>query len=629
MPAGRDTLVFWMSKKSRKERGRDDTASSQSSLIDRFLRFLSAHRIEAQWSLVLLAACLAVYYQAGAHSFLNWGDDTVIYGNSALENGITWESVKWAFANRDGGLWQPLTWLTYMWHIGWEGPDPSTYHWLSIVLHSFNVLLLFAVLRVLSGALWRSAVAALLFAVHPLLVEGVAWASQLHLLQGLFFALLSLWCHGCFMKGQWPRGNYVLSIVFLTAALLHYPLLFAFPLLFFLLRREGGSSLEKMPHLVLGALAAVMVALSPRGVPEDLAALVTQIPALQAIPAAVAVYVAKLFWPANLVAAYPAEAYATPLFVGAGAALLVIVTALAIWQRRERPWVATGWFWFLLATLPAVAARNAEGAPFADGNVYAGLPGLAIVLCWAIPSLTGEALFARTPVRVAVGLLVAALLGRAYIRAADWQDALALWEKDSRRIEANDLLHYQHARTLEEFGRAEEAIPILEEIVKRRPDFGAGLNKLAAAQMRTQRDEEGEKNLEEALRVSPNDGNVWYNRGIQLKNKDQYEEAEAAYRKAIELGLKGKTLIVAHDDLGVVLTKQVRLEEGLAEFEKALKLDPHFTNARRNRAITLFNLGRMQEAETEFAAIVARRPEDQTAQKALKFIRSGGQTSLE
>jgi tetratricopeptide (TPR) repeat protein len=600
------------------------------------MAFFRAHSSEVRSSLLLIAACLVIYSQIAGHSFLNWGDDRTLYANPNIERGLTGEGLRWAFSHRESGQWQPLTWITYMFYVSRRGVEPGTYHSLSIFLHCLNAVLLFGALRAATGDRWRSLAAAALFAVHPLAVESVAWASQLHSLQGMFFALASLLCYGLYAKGaSGARWSYGLSVALMAAALLSNPLLFALPLVLFALdrwplARVSPPLLDKAPPVAAGALAAVVVLTSPDRIPQDFAGLADPQNSLAAMAAATAVFLSKWFWPATLSAYYPPDAYLTPPYWIGGAAALAILSLLALWQIRRRPWLAAGWLWFVLALLPAAGVRALEGAPFADGNVYAALAGLGLLLAWAVPALTGEALFHKKPARVVLGALLLVLVGRSAIRAGEWQDSLVIAEKDLPKFAVNDVLSYCYAHTLNNLGRSEEALPVLEELVKRRPKFGPGHRALAMAQRSLQRVGESEKSLEEAVRVAPNDANAWYQRAILLKNQDKLEEAAEAYRKAIELkGLPADVLKIAHDDLGVVLSKQFRFEEAIAEFDKALKIDPFFTNARRNRGVCLFNLGRFAEAEREFTSVVQVDPGDQTAQKALRYIRSGGKEPLQ
>lgn len=625
-----------MSKKPRRERESHAGSPQQPSLTERLIAFFRAHGVEARSSLLLAAACLVIYSQIAGHSFLNWGDDRTLYANPNIEPGLTWEGLRWAFSHRDSGQWQPLTWITFMFYVSRRGVEPGTYHSLSIFLHCLNALLLFLALRALTGDRWRSLAAAALFAVHPLAVESVAWASQLHSLQGMFFALASILFYGLYAQGRsGKRWSYGLSLALMAAALLSNPLLFALPLVLFALdrwplARASAPLFDKAPYLLAGALTAVVVVTSPNRIPQEFTGLADPQNPLPAMAAAVAVFLSKWFWPATLAAHYPPGPYMTTPYVAGGTAALALLTLLALWQMRARPWLAAGWLWFVLAVLPAAGVRALEGAPFADGNVYAALAGLGILLAWLVPALTGEAVFRKKPARIVLGALLLLLVGRSAIRADEWRDSLVIAQKDLPKFAVNDVLSYCYAHTLNNLGRSEEALPILEELVKRRPNFGPGHRALAVAQRSLQRVDESEKSLEEAVRVAPDDANAWYQRGIVFKNQQKFQEAEEAYRKAIQLkGLPADILKIAHDDLGVVLSKQFRFEEAIAEFDKALKIDPFFTNARRNRGVCLFNLGRFAEAEREFNAVVQVNPADQTAQKALRYIRSGGKEPLQ
>src|SRR5437868_198210 len=160
--------------------------------------------------LLLVLATLAVFGRVGWHEFVNYDDSDYVTANAHVQGGLTWENVKWAFQTGHASNWHPLTWLSHI--VDWRlfGDHAAGHHLMNVGFHIANTLLIFLVLRQMTGALWRSAVVAALFGLHPMHVESVAWVSERKdVLSGLFF-LLTLWAYAKYVEA---RGEYpVLSV---------------------------------------------------------------------------------------------------------------------------------------------------------------------------------------------------------------------------------------------------------------------------------------------------------------------------------------------------------------------------------------------------------------------------------
>ncbi|HEY6839087.1 MAG TPA: hypothetical protein VI389_10115, partial [Geobacteraceae bacterium] len=323
-------------------------------------------------ALLIVLAVAAAYWPLWRNGFVSFDDPDYLTENARVLGGLTLRGVGWAFTTFHAGNWHPLTWLGHMTAVTLFGQNPAGHHGLSLLLHGANALLLFRVLTRLTGHPRRSAAVALLFALHPLHVESVAWAAELKDLLCAFFFLLAIAAWRRY--GEKPCAARYGAVLLLTAlALMAKPMAVTLPPLFLLLdwwplrrfpacldesgRRVTGRLLvEKLPPALLAALAATLTwrAQHAAGMMNPLDGNSLLLNVGNALITYVA-YLGKMCWPAGLAVPYPFSAAAvTPLRVALAALFLAAVTLLAILQRGRRPWLATGWFWYLGTLVPVI-----------------------------------------------------------------------------------------------------------------------------------------------------------------------------------------------------------------------------------------------------------------------------------
>ena len=185
-------------------------------------------------SLCLLIAIIVPYRQVIGFDFVGYDDELYVTENSHVQKGLTSKGLKWAFITFHSGNWHPLTWLSHMLDCELYGLNPTGHHWTNVEFHIANTLLLFFILFRMTGALWRSALVAALFALHPLHVESVAWISERKDVLSTFFALLMIFAYYCYVKTPCFK-NYLLVIVFLSLGLMAKPMLVTAPFILILL----------------------------------------------------------------------------------------------------------------------------------------------------------------------------------------------------------------------------------------------------------------------------------------------------------------------------------------------------------------------------------------------------------
>jgi protein O-mannosyl-transferase len=426
--------------------------------------------------LVLAAATLAVYGGVVRHDFVDLDDRPVIVENPLVRAGLTPESALRAFREPAEANWVPLTWISLQLGYQLHGLMPAGYLLGNVALHALaSILLFFALLRLTSG-LWQSAVVAAVFALHPVHVESVAWAaSRKDVLSGVFFmATLLSWAR----YAERPSAPRYLAVAALFACgLLSKSTLVTTPFVLWLLdfwplqrlasasgarafaRRAAELLLEKLPLLALSAAASFVT----YRVQESVGAVGAgaQIPfsmrwtnALDALR----IYLAQSVWPSGLAVSYPHPLGSLGLTrLAAAAALLALLTALALAGWRRRPYLLVGWLWFLGMLVPMLGFVQVGIQPHADRYLYLPQIGLSIALVFFA---SGELLARpglRAPVAIATGLALAALALTAARQVETFRDAIALQSHAVAVTDGNLLAHYRLGDALQRAGRLEEA----------------------------------------------------------------------------------------------------------------------------------------------------------------------------
>ena len=340
-------------------------------------------------STALVLATFVLYWQTLGFGFLNWDDPEYIMRNPHLAGGLTPSSVWWALTTTYQFYWHPLTWISYLLDFTLFGFEPAGYHAVNFVLHAASSVALFLAMRALTGSLWRSALVAALFCVHPLRVESVAWISERKdVLSGLFW-FLTLWAYARYIRNRTPLGYAAVHGLF-ALALMSKPMVVTLPVILLLLdkwpltRKEtlGRLVMEKLPMLTMAAIVGIVTIAAQRGVGATAGLADVGLP-LRAANALVAyvLYLWKSVWPEGLAALYPF--LPIPAWQGWGAALLMGGLTYLAWKvRNEYPFVAAGWSWFLVTLLPVIGLTQVGTQSMADRFTYIPQVGLWIALVW-------------------------------------------------------------------------------------------------------------------------------------------------------------------------------------------------------------------------------------------------------
>jgi tetratricopeptide (TPR) repeat protein len=536
---------------------------------------------------VLLAAIFAVYSQVRSYDFVQYDDPGYITDNSHVRAGLTAGGFAWAFTSAGVDNWFPLTFLSHMADCQLFGLRAGWHHLTNVWLHALATVLLFVVLKRLTGARWPSAFVAMLFALHPLHVESVAWVAERKDVLSACFWCLTLWCYAGYVRRP-GTGRYLLVLAVFLLAVMAKPMVVTLPFVLLLLdvwplRRDlhAGLLWEKLPLIAISAAASLVTYLVQRHFGAVVA--VSGAPVALRVENALVSYVAyivNMFWPSALAVLYPYPR-ALPLWQSAGAGLLLAAISLAVGRQfRRRPYLAVGWCWYLGTLVPVIGLVQVGMQSRADRYTYLPMVGLSIMLAWG----AAEAV-ERRPRFKGAALAAAAAAGIACL-AVTW----------------SQIQYWASSETL--FRRATEVT---------RGNY-VMLNNLAEWYAQLGRFAEAREEAAEALRANPGYLLAHVNLATALSKLGNTAGAELEYRRALALD---QSSAEAHSGLGTVLVGERRTAEALQEMQAAVRLKPGYAEARYNLGKELADLGRNPEAAAEFAVVVYLLPSHAQAHDGL------------
>src|ERR1051326_8287832 len=563
---------------------------------------------------LLAAATLAVFWPVTRCEFINFDDPLYVTQKPHVKQGLTWETVAWSLRGSHAANWHPLTWLSHALDVQMFGLNPGLHHLTNLLFHSANTVLLFLLLERMTRRTWPSAMAAALFALHPVHVESVAWVSERKDMLSAFFFLLTLLAYARYAEEigdrrqeigagarKWVRPAifYLLSSIFFLLGLMSKPMLVTVPFVLLLLdywplRRlqlkinnlEPRTLLwlvwEKIPFFAASFAVGLVTIHAQRA--SGAFQGVTRLPVTNRVANAVISYAQYLFqmvWPANMAVYYPYPKSFSGWVVAGSAALLLGVSWLALRHPRSRPYLAVGWVWYLVTLLPVSGMLQVGQQARADRFTYLPFIGVFVLVAWGAYDLTRRWGDQKAALSVAGTAATALCIGLTYRQVGFWKDSETLFGHALAVTAENDVAHNNLGTALLDLNRPAEAIP----------------------------------HFEEAVRLRPGDPSARRNLGTALGMKGRMEEAIAHLREAVRL-LPGD--LKAENNLGVALARSGRFEEAMPHFREVIRLDPGSPTGHLFLAGALRGLGRFDEAIREFQEALKLAPGDQAAQRGLQ-----------
>jgi tetratricopeptide (TPR) repeat protein len=523
----------------------------------------------------LAAITVAVFGQTLTHDFINYDDNVYVYENPIVSRGLTARGFAWAFDGAHAGNWHPLTWLDHMLDCQIYGLNPGGHHLTNLILQTVAVLALFLVLREMTGVLWRSAIVAAVFAIHPLRAESVAWvAERKDLLSGLFF-VLTIGAYAGYARHSRSWLRYGLVVLLFVIGLMCKPMLVTLPLILFLLdfwplrRVETAKRLiiEKLPFLALSAASCVVTLIAQRQGIHD-AGSFSFLARLANAAVTAAIYLRQMIWPTGLAVFYPYPHNGLPTWEIALAALVLAgISALAWNERRRQPWLLVGWLWYLIMLLPVIGLVQVGDQAHADRYTYLPGIGIAIGAIWLVGNWKLQPAVAKG--LTAAVLIMLIICGRK--QTSYWKNNETLWTHALECTTDNDVAHLNLGEDLSKRGMVDKALA----------------------------------QYQQTLEINPDSDEAHFNLGNAYRNKNDLNESMAQYQTALQLNPKHAR---AHVNLGIALAQMGRIDDAIAEYQKALEIDPDFEDGHYNLAVALGRTGKLDEAVGQYKRALEINP---------------------
>jgi len=555
---------------------------------------------------LLFLITLALYVPTVRHQFVNYDDEDYVTHNLHVQQGLTRGSMWWALTSLDASNWHPLTWLSLQLDVEIFGLNyPGGFHLTSATLHALNVVILYWLLLVMTGRSWRSAFAAALFGWHPLRVESVAWVAERKDVLSALFWLLTMLAYVRYVEQ--PSGRrYAVALLLFAAGLMAKPMLITLPAVMLLLdywplgRLSGPNCnpqhtlrliMEKLPFGALSA-ASIAVTLIAQQHGSAINAISFSLRWRNAIVSYVT-YLRKMFWPVDLAVFYPHPVNGYPNSTVITAALLLIaITTIVLRCYMRRPYLAVGWFWYVISMLPVIGLIQVGAQAHADRYTYLPMIGIYLMLSWGL----GDVLPARRIPAAVTGALAAAVLLAGLATTSRqleyWQDSVSLWRHTTAVTPPSYVAELNYGAALVELDRKRglpEHWPAaklhFERAMQLDPAPAGAYLDYALGMARLEYYPEAIRYFQKALAVRPGFPQAHNSLGKVLLDLGRKDEAVEQFRLAIS---QRPDYSMYHYNLGVAFRQKGDLVRAVQEFEEALRLDPRYLAAhealRRARA---------------------------------------------
>jgi Flp pilus assembly protein TadD len=618
--------------------------------------------LELRLCVALAAATLAAFWPVLGHDFVNYDDPDYVIQNPEVRAGLSGPGVRWAFTTFHAANWHPLTWLSLQLDATLWRPDSSAVrlagrllrlpgepltpeqllargcHLTNLLLHTANAVLLLLVLKQMTGALWRSALVAALFALHPLHVESVAWVAERKDVLSTFFWILTLGAYGWYIRRPGPLRYAAVTAAFVLG-LLAKPMLVTLPCVLllldywplqrawsvergawsvpngswdlrFTLHAPRSTLLEKVPLLLLALASCAVTAFAQReaGAVRDLGMYTLRLRLFNALVSYVG-YLGQTVWPRDLAAFYPFSLRRAGTLPAAGAVLLLgLVTAACLLQARRRPYLAVGWLWYLGTLVPVIGLVQVGDQAHADRYSYVPLIGIFVMLAWGLADLAQSQPHLRRLIGVTAGVLPVLCLIGTREQVAFWSGSEPLWEHALAVTTNNAIAHDNLGNALKARGDLEGAEEHLREALRLQPGVVDTRHNLGTVLARQGRRDEAITCFEAVLADdrTPPLTRAWSHHGLAqcLISRGETEKAAEHLRRARDLQPdEGRYLF----GLGSLLEGCGSLDEARSQYEAGLTLSPDWPRQAQRYAWALATAAEPNPGDTALALFFARQ----------------------
>lgn len=480
------------------------------------------------------------FWQIHSFDFINYDDDAYVSKNEHISTGLKWDNVVWVFTKAHSSNWHPLTGLSHMLDCQLFGLKPGLHHLVNLLFHIANTLLLFAVLRRMTGALWRSAFVAAVFAVHPLHVESVAWISERKDVLSTLFWLLTMAAYLRYVKNP-KASSYILTLVFFALGLMAKPMLVTLPFTLLLLdywplKRLSVKSLwEKAPFFILSAVSSAITLVVQSETVQKITVLPLSVRVANAVVSC-GKYIFKMIWPTNLAVFYPHPVDKLPGWqVLASIVLLVIVTIFVIRFAKTYRYLFVGWFWYIGTLVPVIGLVQVGDQAMADRYSYIPLIGLFIIIAWGANDLLTSWKYRRIAFAITAAAVILLLSVCTWKQTSYWRNSKTLFEHTLKVTDENYVACNNLGMALMEQKKFDEAIELFHRALEVRPDLAEAYNNLGIAYGNIGRYDKAIEAYKQAIGIEPDYAEAYYNLGITCVSFGRSQDAAEAFKHAVKI----------------------------------------------------------------------------------------------
>lgn len=575
---------------------------------------------------LLVVAVFLVFGQTLGHDFVNYDDTVYMYQNPRVAHGFAPGWLAWAVTSNECNNWHPLTWFSHTLDAQLFGLSAGGHHATSVLLHAACAVLLFLVLRRMTGDLWCSAFVAAMFAVHPLRVESVAWiAERKDVLSGFFF-MLTLGAYASYARRPFSLARYLTVIACFGLGLMAKPMLVTLPFVLLLLdywplgRMSAAQQtednqramptirrlvIEKIPLLILSGASCIVTVWAQGSAIQPLDRLPFGWRLANAVVSCVA-YLWQMVHPVDLAVIYPHPMASLPWWqVAAALAVLAAITSGVVIFRRKCPYLLVGWFWYLGMLLPVIGLVQVGEQAMADRYTYLPQIGVGIAIAWGIAQLSQSWPNRRLACGLAAGLSLAMMMIVANRQTSYWRDSETLFIHTLNCTAPNSIAHCNLGIALFDKGAIDKAVEQYEAALTIKPKSALIRTNLGEALQRLGRYDESIAQCEEALKVDPTWADAHYNLAESLRLRGRPNDLDAAIAHFKESLRLKPNRADAHNNMGAAFGQQGKVGEAIVQFQNAIKVEPDCALAYQNLGVALLKQGKPVEAITQFRKALA------------------------
>ncbi len=596
---------------------------------------------------LLAVATIAVYCQVFHNDFVNYDDPVYVTENTHVQHGLNAKSILWSFTSSNAQNWHPITWLSHILNCTMFGLNPSGHHAVSLLLHIANTLLLFGLLKKITGAFWQSAFTAAVFALHPLHIQSVAWVAERKDVLSTLFWLLTMWAYVRYAEHQKP-GRYLLALIFFILGLMAKPMLVTLPLILLLLdywplkrvkqfqlKTISRLVVEKIPFFILAAASSFITFIVQKkggavittdylGIGERIRnALNTYV-----------IYIIKTFIPSGLTVYYP-HIKLQAIWITPAAILFLAGISLAVLYSKRR-YLIFGWLWYVITLVPVIGLIQVGSQARADRYMYIPMIGLLIMISWGAAEIAADWRLRKSWLISSAVISLLALSAVSWVQIGYWRNSFTLFTHALEVTSDNHIAHLNIGNVYLERKDYKKAIAHYKTAVKISPEFiNAHYNLIMAYFLSNRFDEairicnnllqtgknnskvhfrlanilakkgltdEAIRHYNEALKQEPDNPEILSNFAITLADKGQIPLAMQYYQKALLIKPDSPEILT---NFANALAKSDKNEQAIEQYKKALAINPDFTAARYGLASILGKTEQTSQAIAEYRKAIS------------------------